>query len=182
MLFSARQIPNLLSLSRIPLAALFLISFDAKNIQWFWTSLIFLVVALITDFLDGYIARNWQLATRLGYFIDGIGDKVVYVAILLVIFRESEDHVLLPWLLIAREIILYAVRSIEGGSPLILIKARPISLTYAFFVRLYFLAYFANVAFGLYGLEAVAPLRFYWVFGYLACLCGYIHIMLLVRL
>ena len=39
-------------------------------------SLLFLA-AILTDWLDGYLARRWQQETRLGAFLDPVGDKVL---------------------------------------------------------------------------------------------------------
>jgi phosphatidylglycerophosphate synthase len=182
MRISIRQIPNALSFSRIPIAAIFLVTFDTASVTLFWASMIWLAVALVTDFLDGYIARAYNIATRSGYFIDGVGDKAVYIAILLVIFREDQNHKLLPWLLIAREVILYALRAIEGGSVAVLETVRPISLTYALFIRLYFLMFFAGTALQLYGQRPVGFFDYYSTFGYLAAICGYLHIGWLAKL
>jgi phosphatidylglycerophosphate synthase len=182
MQISIRQIPNALSLSRIPIAAFFLVTFDPASVTLFWASMIWLAVALVTDFLDGYIARAHNIATRSGYFIDGVGDKAVYIAILLVISREDQNQKLLPWLLITREVILYALRAIEGGSVAVLETVRPISLTYALFIRLYFLTFFAGTALQLYGQRPVGLLSFYFTFGYLAAICGYLHIGWLAKL
>ena len=182
MQLSVRQIPNALSLSRIPIAAVFLLTFNSTNLRSFWLSMAWLLIALITDLIDGPIARIYSLTTRMGYFIDGLGDKVVYIAILLVIFREDRSRNLLPWLLISREVILYAIRTIEGGSELVLEAVRPISLTYAGLIRLYFLGFFVMSAWPLYNQQSNSILSYYVVFGYLAAMSGYVHIVWLIRL
>ena len=144
--------------------------------------MLILLLAFASDILDGYIARSYNLATPAGYFIDGIGDKVVYIAILLVIFREDQTQTLLPWLLIAREIILYALRAIEGGSVHILETVRMISLTYAFFIRLYFLGFFVACALPLYNFTPNKDVEFFPAFGYAATVSGFLHIVWLTRL
>jgi phosphatidylglycerophosphate synthase len=71
-----RQVPNLISLSRLLLAAAFVAS-DAPE-----TRIALIVLAAATDFLDGYIARRAQLTSRGGALIDPIADRVfVLVAV-----------------------------------------------------------------------------------------------------
>ena len=68
-------LPNLLSLLRIPLAGLLLHgnpTFRAVAI----------VLAMITDALDGYLARKYQQTSKLGTFLDPLTDKLfVFVAL-----------------------------------------------------------------------------------------------------
>ena len=63
------NLPNILSLTRFPLALLFLI--DSVPIR-----IIAIFVALLTDYLDGYIARSRSLVTRLGTALDPIADRM----------------------------------------------------------------------------------------------------------
>lgn len=83
-----RQVPNLLSISRIPASALFVLFFSASNPFGFWVAVLLAVAALITDFADGYIARKWGLVSKAGYILDGLGDKCFTIAFCLVITRE----------------------------------------------------------------------------------------------
>ena len=176
-----RNIPNMLSISRIPIAAAFLVAFDPGDTRRFWTAMGLLFVAIVTDVLDGRIARSYRLSSRTGYFLDGIGDKVVYAAILMVIFREDRQQNLIPWLLVAREIILYALRAISGGDLVTLARLRSLSLIYALLIRFYFLAFFVNQARVLFPSENLPSIEWYGLFGCMAAAVGYFYILLLVR-
>jgi CDP-diacylglycerol--glycerol-3-phosphate 3-phosphatidyltransferase len=66
-------LPNLISLSRILLAPLFLISL--KN-YFTIIACIILITGAITDFFDGYIARKIKSTSRIGAILDPLADKV----------------------------------------------------------------------------------------------------------
>jgi len=68
------NLPNLLSLLRIFMVAPFLIAviYDRHGL-----ALVIFVVAGITDFLDGYLARRLEQKSVLGSFLDPLGDKLL---------------------------------------------------------------------------------------------------------
>jgi phosphatidylglycerophosphate synthase len=178
---SLRSFPNILSLSRVPIAALFLVVYDGTEARRFWTGIGLLLVAVLTDIADGRLARACNTASKTGYFLDGIGDKVVYAAILMVIFREDPQQSLLTWLLVAREIILYALRALNVGGTATLARLRPLSLTYAIIIRLYFLGFFLQQGKTLYNLVQNDLVNWYVVLGYIAALIGYTYFYFLIK-
>ena len=72
------SVPNILSTSRIGIAfvLLYLAWFGHKNLF-----IIFLVISLLSDALDGYLARKLNAATATGAKLDSIGDLATYVAL-----------------------------------------------------------------------------------------------------
>src|SRR5687767_14720070 len=65
-----RSLPNLLSLSRLLLAAAFVV-FDRVDVR-----IVLVMLALASDYLDGFIARQFGPMTRLGALLDPITDRV----------------------------------------------------------------------------------------------------------
>lgn len=99
---SARDLwlpPNLVSLSRIPLAALFPFVVVSPG-----TAFAVLLAAALTDMVDGYLARRDNQVTALGAIIDPIADKLFALAVVVSLIA----HRMLPlWAvpaLLAREI------------------------------------------------------------------------------
>lgn len=65
-----RSLPNLLSLSRLALAAAF-VAFDRVDVR-----IVLVMSALATDYLDGWIARQFGPMTRMGALLDPFTDRV----------------------------------------------------------------------------------------------------------
>lgn len=74
MLLSKNNIPNILSLSRIILALVFTV-FIYYELS-FCAGIIFIIAAL-SDFLDGYLARKWNVQSSFGSKIDPLADKIL---------------------------------------------------------------------------------------------------------
>ncbi len=90
--------PNLLSLSRLVLAALFVVTASAG-----WR-LTLLVTAALTDWLDGYLARRSQLTSRLGALLDPVADRAFVVVAVLVFVAEHLFSVGQLFVFLARDI------------------------------------------------------------------------------
>nr|WP_314268232.1 CDP-diacylglycerol--glycerol-3-phosphate 3-phosphatidyltransferase [uncultured Moellerella sp.] len=106
------NIPTLLTLFRIGLIPFFVLAFYLP-FTWapFACALIF-VIAAITDWFDGFLARLWKQTTKFGAFLDPVADKVmVAVALILVTEYYNVWWVTLPAAtMIAREIIISSLR------------------------------------------------------------------------
>ena len=115
----ALNVPNILALFRIALAPLmlwFLIDrdnqlFSSWHPSWldYFAGLIF-VIASVTDFFDGFIARAWNQMTKLGGILDPLADKMLMLAGflgLMVIDRASAWAV---FLILSREFFITGLR------------------------------------------------------------------------
>ncbi len=83
-----RQVPNALSLTRIVCApVLVLLAVAEQQPLYTWV----LVPALLTDAVDGWIARAWGLQSRLGARLDSLGDSLIWCGGLagLVVFQRD---------------------------------------------------------------------------------------------
>ena len=111
------NIPNLLTLSRIGLIPVF-VGLYYLPISWAAeaTTVIF-ILASITDWLDGYLARRWQLVSPFGAFLDPVADKLmVVVALVLVLQTNPTVWMALPIIvIIGREVAISALREWMAG-------------------------------------------------------------------
>ena len=83
------NLPNILTYGRImavPIVAGLLL-WGGNTARW--TALAIYVVAAITDFFDGYLARRWQQQSSLGRMLDPIADKVLVAVVLLVLCADD---------------------------------------------------------------------------------------------
>lgn len=86
------NLPNALSLLRVFLVAPFLIAIIYRQ---FSLALVLFVVAGVTDFLDGYLARRLKQKTVLGTFLDPLGDRLLSTVAFISL---SAQGLLPPWL------------------------------------------------------------------------------------
>jgi len=74
-----KNIPNIITFSRIPLAAIFVMLFmDGRELQ----ALLVLAIAGVTDLLDGFVARSFNLVSDTGKLLDPLADKILAVSVL----------------------------------------------------------------------------------------------------
>lgn len=90
------NIPNFLSLMRVPLALLFLQANPTYRA-------LAIFIALTTDYLDGFIARRFHLVNRLGTLLDPISDKFFVFFVLGVLIRENRITEIEAALFISRD-------------------------------------------------------------------------------
>ncbi|MGO4499164.1 CDP-alcohol phosphatidyltransferase family protein [Paenibacillus sp. 2RAB27] len=84
------NIPNMLTISRFVLIPVYLVLFFNGYIR---TSFIILLVAGLTDILDGYIARTRKLVTPMGVMLDPLADKCMMIAVILSLLISE----MIPW-------------------------------------------------------------------------------------
>ena len=108
------NLPNSLTVSRLVLTAAFVVAFMWDNRAGYGIALVTFVVAAITDFLDGYLARKLNLVTSLGKLLDPIADKV-RTASAFIFLCEHGDIYCPAWVVVvilAREFLVTGLRQI----------------------------------------------------------------------
>ena len=103
--------PNQLTYLRIlltPVFLVFLLSSSSILRQW---SLAIFILAAITDWYDGWLARRWGYVTRWGAFLDPLADKVLTSAALLAYSSLSLVSSWMVWIIVVRDAIITILRS-----------------------------------------------------------------------
>ena len=105
-------LPNILTVMRLfaaPGVAVMFLFFARPWADWF--ALVLFVVAAATDWIDGYLAREWHQESRFGAMLDPIADKAMVVIALLVITGFSGMN---PWVLLPATVILFREVFVSG--------------------------------------------------------------------
>ncbi len=83
------NLPNMLSLARIVIIPFVFVIYYLP-IPWGHTAAaIMFMLACLTDWLDGYLARTLKLSTPLGAFLDPVADKIMVCVVLVLVVGES---------------------------------------------------------------------------------------------
>ena len=117
------NLPNRLTILRVclvPLILLFMLPLPHLSIFVAWNTFIlswgqlaaFVLfgIASLTDFYDGKIARDQNLVTNFGKFLDPIADKMLVVSVLIAFVQLNRVSALVPIIVIIREFIVTGVR------------------------------------------------------------------------
>ncbi len=109
------NLPNILTLIRILMVPFLLIFMLVDSMQNFIIALIIFSIASFTDFLDGYIARKYNLITKLGKLIDPLADKILTISAFVAL---TYLNLINPWIVIAiisREFIVSGFRMVAAS-------------------------------------------------------------------
>lgn len=127
-----KNLPNTLTKLRIVLAVIvigmMLFPFDMVNINFpkylingnavldvkLLIVAVLFVIASITDFFDGRIARKYNLVTDYGKVMDAIADKLLVNGLLIVLCGQGYIHPLIPTIIILRDTITNAFKMLAG--------------------------------------------------------------------
>ena len=83
------------------------------HISWaYYTAALIFVLASITDFFDGYIAREWHQKTTLGAIIDPLADKMITIAAFLGLMLSGEASAWAIYIIIVRELFITGLRTV----------------------------------------------------------------------
>lgn len=108
-------IPNILTLTRIALIPLFVGVFYLPE-SWLalptqnTVATVIFILAAITDWVDGYLARSLGQTSAFGAFLDPVADKLMVAAALIVLVQLARVDAIIAVVIIGREITISALR------------------------------------------------------------------------
>lgn len=109
----ALSLPNLLTYGRIAAVPAVAACFYFEGHTARWIAFALFVVAAITDFFDGYLARAWQQQSALGRMLDPIADKLLIASVLLAVTYTGQIYSYHIWaavIILCREILVSGLR------------------------------------------------------------------------
>ncbi|SHJ62810.1 CDP-diacylglycerol--glycerol-3-phosphate 3-phosphatidyltransferase [Dethiosulfatibacter aminovorans DSM 17477] len=99
-----KNIPNILTIFRIILAPVFVVVFFSGKENAYNLALVVYVLASFTDFLDGYLARRYNLITELGKVLDPFADKVMLITVLICLYIWGRIPLVIPVVVVVKEL------------------------------------------------------------------------------
>ena len=111
------KIPNILTIGRIIIVPIFVLSFYIPGIVGDLVPFFLFILASFTDFLDGLLARLYKEESRLGELLDPIADKILVAAALVLLVMNGiikNYEVIAAIIILTREILISGLREFLG--------------------------------------------------------------------
>ncbi|MEA2858979.1 MAG: hypothetical protein QOC72_1018 [Methylobacteriaceae bacterium] len=107
-------LPNILTYGRVIAVPVVVVLLFWPDLGWMrWTALSIFILAGVTDFFDGYLARAWSQQSSLGRMLDPIADKLLVAAVLLMLVADHTITGFSIWaaiVILCREILVSGLR------------------------------------------------------------------------
>ena len=113
------KIPNILTIGRIILVPIFVITFYLPGLLGDLIPLFIFLLASFTDFLDGLLARLYKEESKLGELLDPIADKIIVAtALVLLVMNDTirDYEVIAAIIILIREILISGLREFLAKS------------------------------------------------------------------
>ncbi len=118
------NLPNILAMIRIVIAPMMfwvilnpqLFTDNGIHITWaYYTASLLFVLASVTDFFDGYIARELDQVTLVGKIIDPLADKMLILAAFLGLMMTGDASAWAIYIIVVRELFITGLRTVAVG-------------------------------------------------------------------
>ena len=107
------KIPNILTIGRIILVPIFILTFYLPGSLGDWIPFFIFLLASFTDFLDGLLARLYKEESKLGELLDPIADKIIVATALILLVMNGtiiNYEVVAAIIILIREILISGLR------------------------------------------------------------------------
>ncbi|MDY2726022.1 MAG: CDP-diacylglycerol--glycerol-3-phosphate 3-phosphatidyltransferase [Anaerostipes faecalis] len=116
------NLPNKLTILRILMIPVFLVFLmtDVAGENGKWIAVAIFIIASLTDFLDGYIARKYNLVSNFGKFMDPLADKLLVCSAMIALVGMDRLSSLVAIIIIAREFIISGFRLVASDNGVVI--------------------------------------------------------------
>ncbi len=165
------NLPNKITISRIILSIIIIIlllfPFDAAGIsvpklfvnESIVVDILYIIVAIlfivasITDFLDGHLARKYNMVTDFGKILDAIADKILVNPVLIILAAKGFISPIIPVIIVARDSFVNSIKMVAGSKGEVVAaiktgKMKTVCLMFGIVLTLFY-----NLPFELYNLR-----------------------------
>jgi CDP-diacylglycerol--glycerol-3-phosphate 3-phosphatidyltransferase len=134
------SIPNSLSALRIVLTPVFALLLFADSPSFKFLSLGVFIVAALTDWYDGRIARKYGGATRIGKFLDPLADKILSSTALFSFVYLNLVDAWMVWIIVVRDFLITGLRSFAEWRNMPIVTSRSAQAkTFGEFIIIYYI-------------------------------------------
>lgn len=116
------------------------------------------LIASLSDFLDGYLARKNNLVTDLGKFLDAIADKVLVNSVLIIFATEGVISPIIPVVIIFRDTIVDSIRMMASNKGVVIAAGKAGKLKTACMMTGLTLVFFYNLPFEIWNIDVATVL------------------------
>jgi len=141
------SIPNSLTILRMVLTPVFVILLFAESSFLKQIALLVYIVAALTDYYDGWVARHYGYVSRWGKFLDPLADKILSLAALFSFVYLNLIDGWMVWIIVVRDVLITALRSYAEWNDKPIVTSRTAQAkTFGEFVVIYYILilYVAN--------------------------------------
>ena len=116
------NLPNKLTVVRMALVPFFVAALllSMTNDSLKWVALALFVIASLTDFADGYIARKYNLITNFGKFMDPLADKILTISGMICLIELGRIPSWIVIIIVAREFIISGFRLVAAENGVVI--------------------------------------------------------------
>lgn len=119
-----KHIPNILTFSRIGLVPFILWCIYLDTLVSGIVACVIFIIASITDYYDGALARKWNLMSNMGKLMDPVADKVLVSSTLIMLIPTGRLTTLMVVILVARDSIIDGLRSVAATRNIVISAAK----------------------------------------------------------
>ena len=114
------NLPNILTLLRLGLTVLLVASLSVEYPWRFAIALVLFLLASLTDYLDGVLARKWNLITDFGKLMDPLADKILTASAFICLIPFGALPAWAVIIIISREFLITGLRLLASSKGVIL--------------------------------------------------------------
>lgn len=129
------------------------------NVKYLIAGFLF-IIASLTDFLDGYIARKYDMVTDFGKLIDAIADKMLVNSVLIILSASGFIHPIIPIIIVLRDTLVNTIKMIAASKGRVVAAIKSGKLKTICLMLGVSLTLFYNMPFELYNLRIADFLLF----------------------
>ena len=150
---------SIFSLFGIDIPKLFINEKIVIDLKYIISGFLF-IIASLTDFLDGYIARKYNLVTDFGKLVDAIADKILVNSVLIILAAQGFIHPIIPVIIIIRDSVVNSIKMLAASQGKVVAAIKSGKIKTACLMVGIVLTLFYNLPFELWNISVAKVLLF----------------------